>query len=87
MTVEAIRQFMLQQGPSQAIVSLEWDSIWAANKKIIDPIAPRHWAIIESKMYFLSYLPLLLLLTTTNQGPRVNQRWSFSPRSKVPPET
>jgi glutamyl-tRNA synthetase len=45
MTVEALRQFMLAQGPSQAVVSLEWDSIWSLNKKIIDPIAPRFWAI------------------------------------------
>jgi glutamyl/glutaminyl-tRNA synthetase len=47
MTVEALTQFMLSQGPSQAIVSLEWDSIWALNKKIIDPIAPRHCAIVK----------------------------------------
>ncbi|KAJ6525755.1 glutamate-tRNA ligase [Mycena capillaripes] len=50
LTVEALRQFMLAQGPSQAVVSLEWDSIWAMNKKIIDPIAPRHWAIVTEKM-------------------------------------
>jgi len=47
MTVEALRQFMLLQGPSQAVVSLEWDSIWTINKKIIDPIAPRHWAVVK----------------------------------------
>ena len=28
---------------------VEWDSIWTANKKIIDPIAPRHSAIIKEK--------------------------------------
>ena len=49
MTVEALTQFMLSQGPSQAVVSLEWDSIWTANKKIIDPIAPRHWALLKEK--------------------------------------
>ncbi|KAF5373623.1 hypothetical protein D9758_000784 [Tetrapyrgos nigripes] len=49
LTVEALRQFMLLQGPSQAVVSLEWDSIWALNKKVIDPVAPRHWAIVEDK--------------------------------------
>ncbi|THU84795.1 glutamate-tRNA ligase [Dendrothele bispora CBS 962.96] len=49
LTVEALRQFMLLQGPSQAVVSLEWDSIWALNKKVIDPIAPRHWAVGEDK--------------------------------------
>lgn len=49
MTVEALTQFMLSQGPSQAIVSLEWDSIWALNKKIIDPIAPRFWTVLKTK--------------------------------------
>ncbi|KAG5645078.1 hypothetical protein DXG03_007168 [Asterophora parasitica] len=49
MTVEALTQFMLSQGPSQAVVSLEWDSIWSLNKKIIDPIAPRHWAVLKNK--------------------------------------
>ena len=41
MTVEALKQFMLSQGPSQSLVSLEWDSIWAFNKKVIDPVSPR----------------------------------------------
>ncbi|EMD38118.1 hypothetical protein CERSUDRAFT_113249 [Gelatoporia subvermispora B] len=50
MTVEALRQFMLAQGPSQAIVSLEWDSLWTLNKKVIDPIAPRFWAISKTDM-------------------------------------
>ncbi|GJJ12524.1 hypothetical protein Clacol_006767 [Clathrus columnatus] len=45
LTVESLRQYMLAQGPSQAVVSLEWDSIWALNKKVIDPIAPRFWAV------------------------------------------
>ncbi|EGN95580.1 hypothetical protein SERLA73DRAFT_113195 [Serpula lacrymans var. lacrymans S7.3] len=49
LTVEALSQFMLSQGPSQAIVSLEWDSIWALNKKVIDPIAPRFWAVAKEK--------------------------------------
>ena len=49
MTTEALRQFMLLQGPSQNQVLLEWDSIWTINKKIIDPIAPRFCAIATDK--------------------------------------
>lgn len=45
MTIEALKQYMLSQGPSQATVLLEWDGIWATNKKVIDPIAPRYWAV------------------------------------------
>ncbi|KAH9900967.1 glutamate-tRNA ligase [Cubamyces lactineus] len=50
LTVEALRQFMLAQGPSQAIVSLEWDSLWTLNKKVIDPIAPRFWALSKANL-------------------------------------
>ncbi|KAG8899848.1 hypothetical protein FRB99_006405 [Tulasnella sp. 403] len=45
LTVEALKQYMLSQGPSQATIMLEWDGIWATNKKIIDPVAPRYWAL------------------------------------------
>jgi glutamyl-tRNA synthetase len=45
---------MLAQGPSQAVVSLEWDSIWAINKKVIDPVAPRFWAVEKANAFVLS---------------------------------
>lgn len=48
MTIEALTQYMLIQGPSQAVTSLEWDSIWSLNKKVIDPIAPRYVALVEA---------------------------------------
>jgi len=50
MTVEALKQYMLAQGPSQAQIMLEWDGIWATNKKVIDPIAPRFWALLKEKL-------------------------------------
>lgn len=45
MTVEGLRNFVLSQGPSRNVINLEWNLIWAFNKKVIDPIAPRHTAI------------------------------------------
>lgn len=42
MTVEGLRNFILSQGPSRNIINLDWSLIWANNKKIIDPVAPRH---------------------------------------------
>ena len=41
---------MLAQGPSQAQIQMEWDQIWAANKKVIDPIAPRFWSLHKEKL-------------------------------------
>jgi len=42
MTIEALRQYILMQGASQNQLMLEWDKLWALNKKVIDPVSPRH---------------------------------------------
>ena len=36
---------MLEQGPSTNTVNMEWDKIWAVNKKILDPVVPRYTCI------------------------------------------
>ena len=46
MTVEALRHYILMQGASQKSVELEWDKIWAMNKQVVDPVAPRHTALV-----------------------------------------
>ncbi len=28
---------------------MEWDKLWTINKKIIDPICPRHTAVLEEQ--------------------------------------
>ena len=45
MTVEALREFMVSQGPSKNIVNMDWDKIWTMNKKVIDQIAKRYTAV------------------------------------------
>ncbi|KAI9676353.1 MAG: hypothetical protein M1817_000510 [Caeruleum heppii] len=45
MTIGALREFILKQGPSRNIVNLDWTIFWATNKKYIDPVAPRHTAV------------------------------------------
>ncbi|KAF9877177.1 glutamyl-tRNA synthetase [Colletotrichum karsti] len=47
MTIPALREFIIKQGPSRNVVNMDWNSFWNINKKIIDPIAPRHTAILE----------------------------------------
>jgi bifunctional glutamyl/prolyl-tRNA synthetase len=49
MTVEALKQFIVAQGSSRSVVMMEWDKIWAVNKKFIDDIAPRHTALLNGK--------------------------------------
>lgn len=50
MTIEALKQYILMQGASQNVLMLEWDKLWALNKKVIDPVAPRHTAVIKEHM-------------------------------------
>jgi len=44
-TIPALRDFILKQGPSRNIVVMDWTNFWASNKKEIDPVAPRHTAV------------------------------------------
>jgi glutamyl-tRNA synthetase len=50
MTVEALREYIISQGASQSQMTLEWDGIWTINKRIIDPVVPRHWALVEKDL-------------------------------------
>jgi len=45
MTSEALKNFMLEQGPSRNTVNMEWDKIWSVNKTILDPVVPRFTCI------------------------------------------
>lgn len=49
MTVAGLREFIIAQGSSKAVVFMEWDKLWAFNKKVIDPIAPRYTALLLNK--------------------------------------
>lgn len=45
LTLKALREFILEQGPSKAVNLMEWDKLWAKNKQTIDPIVPRYTAV------------------------------------------
>ncbi|KAK2599045.1 hypothetical protein QQS21_005512 [Conoideocrella luteorostrata] len=61
LTVEALREFMLKQGPSRNVVSMDWTVLWAMNKKVIDPVTPRHTAVLSQDA----------VLVTIRGGPNV----------------
>ncbi|XP_039140200.1 glutamate--tRNA ligase, cytoplasmic [Dioscorea cayenensis subsp. rotundata] len=52
--IEALIQFILQQGASKNLNLMEWDKLWTINKKIIDPVCPRHTAVLEDRRVILS---------------------------------
>ena len=45
LTVRALREFILSQGASKNVTLQEFDKLWAINRAIIDPEAPRHVAV------------------------------------------
>ncbi|KAL6850474.1 hypothetical protein ACP4OV_021101 [Aristida adscensionis] len=57
--IEALIQFILEQGASKNLNLMEWDKLWTINKKIIDPVCARHTAVLKDQR---------VLLTLTN-GP------------------
>ncbi|KAG9129722.1 hypothetical protein Leryth_015426 [Lithospermum erythrorhizon] len=52
--IEALKHFILEQGASKNLNLMEWDKLWAINKKIIDPVCPRHTAVIEERKALLT---------------------------------
>ena len=45
MTIPALQEFILKQGPSKNINLMDWANFWATNKKFIDPVAARYTAV------------------------------------------
>ncbi|KAL4564316.1 hypothetical protein LXL04_028376 [Taraxacum kok-saghyz] len=54
--IEALIQFILEQGASKNLNLMEWDKLWNINKKIIDPVCPRHTAIVDQNKVLLTLL-------------------------------
>ncbi|OWM72358.1 glutamate--tRNA ligase, cytoplasmic [Punica granatum] len=52
--IEALIQFIVEQGASKNLNLMEWDKLWSINKKIIDPVCPRHTAVIEERRVLLT---------------------------------
>jgi len=46
MTVQGLKTFILSMGASKNTNLMEWDKIWAFNKAVIDPVAPRLTALL-----------------------------------------
>lgn len=72
MTVEALKQFIIAQGSSRSVVTMEWDKIWTINKGIIDTFAPRFAAVMAGKTVEVKVSGAVEECKTTPKHPKVN---------------
>lgn len=47
---------ILVQGASKNLNLMEWDKLWTINKKIIDPVCPRHTAVVADRRVLLNLI-------------------------------
>lgn len=47
LTVEGLRKFIIEMGSSKSASKMSWDKIWSFNRQVIDPVAPRHTALVK----------------------------------------
>ncbi|KAF8661523.1 hypothetical protein HU200_056943 [Digitaria exilis] len=52
--IEALKQFILEQGASKNLNLMEWDKLWTINKKIVDPVSARHTAVLKDQRALLT---------------------------------
>ena len=45
MNVEALKSFILSQGASRRVITMEWDKFWSENKKVLEETAPRYMGV------------------------------------------
>jgi glutamyl-tRNA synthetase len=53
LAVPALREFILSQGASRNSNTMTWEKLWTLNKRVIDPVCPRHTAV-ESERALLT---------------------------------
>ena len=68
MLIQTLAEFMMEQGPSKSTVLMEWDKIWALNRKNIDGIAGKFTAIEKSKTCLLTLTDLEDKLVATTHA-------------------
>ena len=45
LSVSALREFILSQGASRNLNTMTWEKLWTMNKRVIDPVCPRHTCV------------------------------------------
>eukprot|EP00041_Stephanoeca_diplocostata_P035200 m.1231241 g.1231241 ORF g.1231241 m.1231241 type:complete len:1417 (+) comp24658_c0_seq1:93-4343(+) len=70
LTLEGLRKFIISQGASQTNALMEWDKIWAINRQVIDPLAPRHTALLKEGLVTVTVKGATTKQLTVNLHPK-----------------
>jgi glutamyl/glutaminyl-tRNA synthetase len=47
MNVDALKNFIISQGASRRVITMEWDKFWSENKKVLEERAPRYMVSVS----------------------------------------
>jgi len=47
MNVDALKNFIISQGASRRVITMEWDKFWSENKKVLEEKSPRYMGVSE----------------------------------------
>lgn len=47
MNVDALKSFIISQGASRRVITMEWDKFWSENKKVLEESSPRYMGVSE----------------------------------------
>lgn len=47
MNIDALKSFILSQGASKRIITMEWDKFWSENKKILEETSFRYMSVLQ----------------------------------------
>lgn len=47
MNVDALKSFIISQGASRRVITMEWDKFWSENKKVLEEASPRYMGVSE----------------------------------------
>jgi glutamyl-tRNA synthetase len=67
---EAIREFIVSLGVKEADLVMQWDNLYAINRKLIDPIAYRRFAVIDPMILEVENAPELDAIELKNHPHR-----------------
>jgi len=72
MNVDALKSFIISQGASRRVITMEWDKFWSENKKILEEKSPRYMGVDEKDLvlFTITNVPAEIVSTSVQIHPQ-----------------